>query len=107
MITTAQDLQKLLTDAIKKQMVILGPQITLLKVHNVGGLTVTADGSITQLATPPQDVVARFVEQFRDLSAPLVKKTMKPLLNAIEPTPQTTVTNETQASPVANQEHEG
>src|SRR5882672_9779057 len=102
MTTTAQDIQKLLTDAIKKQMVILGPQITLLKVHNVSGLTVTADGSITELASPPQDVVARFLEQFRELSSPLVKKTMKPLLSAIEPVPQTTIT-ETQESPVKNQ----
>jgi hypothetical protein len=79
----AQLYQKLLTDAIRKQMLILGPQITLLKAHNVPELVVTDDGTVAALGPRPEETVTRFLEQFRDLSAPLVKKTMQPLLSAI------------------------
>lgn len=106
----AQLYQQLLTDAIRKQMVILGPQITLLKVRNVPGLTVTNDGTVASLGGKPEDVVTRFIAEFRDLSAPLVKKTMQPLLSALEPgiiTPQqpqgqTTSPAQPQQQPTAN-----
>lgn len=83
---TAQLYQKLLTDAIHKQMTILGPQITLMKVRNVTGLTVTDDGTVATIAPNAEDVVTHFLEEFRELSSPLVKKTMQPLLSAIGPT---------------------
>ena len=81
---TAQDFQKLLTDTIRKQMLILGSQVTLTTVHNVPGLTVSDDGTVSAISDP-QTVITKFVEQFRDLSAPLVKKTMQPLLSSITP----------------------
>src|SRR6266550_9113756 len=82
---TAQVYQKLLTDTIRKQMIILGPQITLLKIHNIPGLTVTEDGTVASLGVKPEETVTRFLEEFRELSAPLVKKTMQPLLSALGP----------------------
>jgi hypothetical protein len=81
----AQLYQKLLEDAIRKQITILGPQITLLKARNVKGLTVTDDGKVAALPDNAEDVVTRFLEEFRDISSPLVKKTMQPLLSAIGP----------------------
>ena len=80
---TAQVYQKLLTDAIRKQMIILGTQITLLKVHSVPGLTVTDDGTVASVGEKPEETVTQFLEAFRDLSVPLVKKTMQPLLSAL------------------------
>ena len=80
---TAQDYKKLLTEAIQKYMVILGPQITMMKVRNITGMTVSSEGIVTALSDSPQNVVTHFLEQFRDLSAPLVKKSMKPLLSLI------------------------
>jgi len=82
---SAQLYQNLLTDAIRKQIIILGAQITLLKVHNVPGLTVTEDGTVASLGPKPEETVTRFLQEFRDLSAPLVKKTMQPLLSALKP----------------------
>ena len=80
---TAQVYQKLLTDAIRKQMIILGPQITLLKVHTVPGLTATDDGTVAALGDKPEETVTHFLEKFRELSSPLVRKTMQPLLSAM------------------------
>ena len=89
---TAQDVQKLLTEVIRKQMVILGPQITLLKTRNVASLSVADDGSVIAVSETPQITVTQFLEQFRDLSAPLVMMTMKPLLSTLSPAAPPTVT---------------
>lgn len=78
----------MLTDAIRKQMIILGPQITLIKARNVHSLTISDDGAVVGINGNPQTIVTQFLEQFRDLSAPLVKKTMQPLLSTISSIPQ-------------------
>lgn len=78
---TDGDYQKLITEVIKKQMVILGPDITLAKARNVQGLTVADDGSVTALSGNPQELIQKLVEQFVELSGMIVKKTMEPLLS--------------------------
>lgn len=78
---TAEDYQKLLSDVIKKQIVVLGPNITLAKARNVKGLTITDDGTVTQIAGNPQEVTQQLVNQFMELSGMIVKKTMEPLLS--------------------------
>jgi len=85
---TAQLYQKLLNDAIRKQVIILGRQIVLMKVRNISGVTVSDDGTILGMSGKPEDIVTRFVEEFRELSSPLVKKTMQPLLSALTPVTQ-------------------
>ncbi len=85
---TAQLYQKLLNDAIRKQVIILGRHIVLMKVRNISGVTVSDDGTILGMSGKPEDIVTRFVEEFRELSSPLVKKTMQPLLSALTPVTQ-------------------
>lgn len=77
---TLSDHQKLLTEVIQKQIIILGPSITLAKARNVPGLTVTDDGIVTQIAGNPQEISQKLIEQFMELSGLIVKKTMEPLL---------------------------
>jgi hypothetical protein len=72
--------QKLLTDVIKKQIVILGPDITLAKARNVAGLTVADDGTVTAITGDPKAITQKLVDQFMELSGLIVKKTMEPLL---------------------------
>jgi hypothetical protein len=74
------DYKQLLTDVIKKQMVILGPNITLAKARNVSGLTVSDDGTVTDLKGDPQELIQALIDQFVALSGLIVKKTMEPLL---------------------------
>jgi len=85
---TTSDYQKLLSEAIKKHITILGSQITLIKASHVPGIKVAPDGSVDALTSDPLNVATRFLEEFRDLSAPLVKKTMQPLLSAVGQTAQ-------------------
>jgi hypothetical protein len=72
--------QKLLTDVIKKQIVILGPDITLAKARNVAGLTVADDGTVTAITGDPKAITQKLIDQFMELSGLIVKKTMEPLL---------------------------
>lgn len=74
------DYQQLLTTLIKKQIVILGPDITLAKARNVRGLTIADDGSVTNMSGNPQELIQALIEQFVELSGLIVKKTMEPLL---------------------------
>lgn len=80
---TAIDYQKLLTESLQNQIVILGPTITLAKARHVAGLHVENDGRVTSIDGNPQEVSIKLLEQFRELSPLMVKKTMKPLLSAI------------------------
>jgi hypothetical protein len=74
------DYKKLLTEVIQKQMVILGPSITLAKARNVKGLTVADDGTVVNIEGQPQELIQGLIDQFVQLSGLIVKKTMEPLL---------------------------
>lgn len=74
------DYKKVLTEVIQKQMIILGPTITLAKARNVQGLTVADDGTITEMSGSPQVLIQSLIDQFVQLSGLIVKKTMEPLL---------------------------
>ncbi len=75
------DYKKVLTDVIKKQMIILGPSITLAKARNVHGLTISDDGTVTDIQGHPQELIQGLIDQFVQLSGLIVKKTMEPLLS--------------------------
>ncbi|MBI4281296.1 hypothetical protein HY625_00575 [Candidatus Uhrbacteria bacterium] len=74
------DFRQLLTDIIKKQIVILGPDIALLKARNVKGLTIADDGVVTSISGTPQDVLQSLIDEYVALSGLIVKKAMEPLL---------------------------
>lgn len=82
--TQTQDYKQLLTDVIKKQIVILGPDITLSKARNVKGLTIADDGTVTNVEGSPQEIIQALIDQFVQLSGLIVKKTMEPLLMATQ-----------------------
>lgn len=98
---TQTDYKKLLTEVIQKQMVILGPTITLAKARNVKGLTVADDGTVTAIDGQPQELIQGLIDQFVQLSGLIVKKTMEPLLSVYpdgvdKTVPTPTITGENQ-----------
>ena len=72
--------KQLLTAVIKKQIVILGPDITLAKAHNVPGLAVDSEGNVTNISGEPEIITQSLIDQFVQLSGLIVRKTMEPLL---------------------------
>jgi len=79
----ATDYQKVLTEVLQKQIIILGPAITLTKARNVPGINIDNTGRVISLEGDGHAISVKVLEQFRELSPLLVKKTMAPLLNAI------------------------
>ena len=52
-----QQYEKMLTDLIQKQMVVLGPNIALDKARKITGLTVADDGTVSNVQGDPQLVL--------------------------------------------------
>ncbi len=75
-----QDYKNLLTEVIKKQILILGPQIVVAKVRSVSGIQVDDNGVVLEVTGDPQKIIQDLINQFVSLSGEIVKKTMEPLL---------------------------
>jgi len=68
-----QDYQQMLTEIIEKQIVILGPQIAVLKARNVPGLIVSDLGKVTEVKGPEQVVLQKLIDEYVALSGEIVR----------------------------------
>lgn len=75
-----EEFRKLIEDIIQKEIVILGPDITLLKARNVSSLKIDDTGHVTSFSGDPREALRSVIDQFVSLSGQIVKKTMEPLL---------------------------
>lgn len=66
--------QTLLTQIIKDQMIILGPDITLARLRKVPEISVSEDGTVTSLPTNPQKVIQDMINEFVTISPFLTQK---------------------------------
>ena len=71
--------KKAISELIRRQMVILGPDITMARVKNVLGIQVDANGEVISIDRDPQVVLTDLTNQFVELSGLIVKKTMQVL----------------------------
>lgn len=76
----AGDYKSLLTDLIKKQMVMLGPNLVLSKARQVQGLTVGDDGAVSVIAGDPQVALQALANEFMKLSGQIAQMTLDTLL---------------------------
>jgi hypothetical protein len=76
------DYNKLFSELIKKQMLILGPDITLAKAKNVTGITVNPNGEVVKIEGDPQQLLQALINQFVELSGMIVKKTMESIFTS-------------------------
>src|SRR3989338_3308962 len=75
-----EDSKGIFTEVIKRQMAILGPDITLAKVKNVRGIEIDATGTVTKLEGDPKVLLSELINQFVELSWLIFKKTMESIL---------------------------
>lgn len=80
MAQNSPDQKQLLTEIIQKQIVILGPDIALIKARNVAEIEVADDGTVTNVKGDPNIVLQKLIDEYVALSGLIVKKTMEPLL---------------------------
>jgi hypothetical protein len=70
---TNEDYKKMLSEIIKKQIVILGPQMAVLKARNVPGLSVTDGGEVTGITGDEQTTLQKLIDEYVSLSGEIVK----------------------------------
>ncbi len=70
---THEDYKSMLSDIIKKQIVILGPEIAVLKARNISGITVSDDGVVTEISGSEQAVLQRLIDAYVSLSGEIVR----------------------------------
>lgn len=66
----------LISEVIKKQIVILGPDIAILKARTIPGLKVEEDGSVKDYSGDPKEVVKSLVNIYVELSGMIVKSAL-------------------------------
>lgn len=74
-----EDYKNLMTEIIQKQIVILGPDISVLKARNVPGLEVADDGKVTRLTGDLSAVLQKLIDEYIALSGQIVKNVLGPL----------------------------
>ena len=72
--------KKMLTDLIKKQMIMLGPNIALDKARKVPGLIVGDDGEVTNISGDPKLVLKGVANEYMTLSGQIAQMTLNALL---------------------------
>lgn len=76
----SEDYQALLSDLVKKQMVMLGPGVALLHARRVTALTLNGDGQVTAISGDPQAALEELANTYMDLSGQIAQATLASLL---------------------------
>ncbi len=72
--------KNMLSDLIKKQMIMLGPNVALGTARKVSGITVSEDGTVTDITGEPQVVMEGVANAFMNLSGQIAQMTLKTIL---------------------------
>lgn len=75
-----KDYQSLLTELIKKQMVMVGPGVALSKARKVTSLKISDSGEVTAIVGDPQSSLKQLASQYMDLSGQIAQTTLELLL---------------------------
>ena len=75
-----EDYKSLLSDLVKKQMVMLGPNVAVSKARKVSVLTISEDGEVTAIAGDAQTALNQLVNEFMTLSGQIAQTTLQSLL---------------------------
>lgn len=75
-----EDYRQLMSDLVKKQMVMLGPNLVLSKARKVKGITVADDGTVQLLEGDYQLALRELVNAFMNLSGQIAQMTLNTLL---------------------------
>lgn len=69
---TPEQYKSLMTEIIQKQIVILGPNISVLKARNIAALKVEDNGTVTEIAGDPQQALQHLIDEYVSLSGLIV-----------------------------------
>ncbi len=80
MVEDVGNYKKMLSDLIKKQMVMLGPNIALDKARKVPGLKVDDAGEVLDMDGDPRQVLKGVANEYMALSGQIAQMTLNTLL---------------------------
>lgn len=72
--------QQILSDLIKKQMVMLGPNVAIATARKVSGLSVSDDGTVTAISGDPQTILSAAAKQYMCLSGAIAQMTLESII---------------------------
>lgn len=78
--TALEDYLSLMSDLVKKQIVMLGPSVALSIARKVSALTVSEDGQVMTIAGDPQVALNELADSYMKLSGQIASATLKSLL---------------------------
>jgi len=73
------DYKELMTEIIKKQKAVLGPDIAVARAQRIPGLKVDAEGRVLGISGEEQEVLQKLVDQYIELSGQIVKNVLDPV----------------------------
>jgi len=76
---TKQEYQELISEIIKKQVSILGPDIAIQRASQIDGLKVDSSGKVVSLKGDEQTILQRLIDQYIELSGQIVKNVLRPV----------------------------
>jgi len=74
------DYKKAITEIVQKQIVVLGPEIAILKAKNIDGLDVNENGEVIGFKGNPKEILQGIVDEYISLSGQVFKKLLAPIL---------------------------
>ena len=75
-----EEYKNMLSDLIKKQMVMLGPGVAIGTARKVAGLSVSEDGTVTEISGDPQVIMEGVANAYMNLSGQIAQMTIKTIL---------------------------
>ena len=79
---SVDDYKQILSDLIKRQISLLGPQLAIGRARVVAGITIADDGTVTDIAGDPKMMLQKVVDEYFIFSGLIVRKTMESLLQS-------------------------
>lgn len=70
----------ILTDLIKKQIIMLGPNVALAQARRVEGLIIDDDGAVKEIQGNPQEILTKVAKQYMALSGAIAQMTLESII---------------------------
>ena len=77
--TETTDYNKLISEIVKNQIDILGPDMAVRKAKSIAGLVINEKGEVESLDGDPQQILQQLVDQYIALSGAIVKNVLGPV----------------------------
>lgn len=75
-----EEYKQILTDLIKKQMIMLGPSVALGTAKKSGTLTISEDGTVSEIKGDPKAAMSALAQGYMALSGQIAQNTLNSIL---------------------------